>query len=338
MRALRLLLALTTLATLWSLAQQPFVAPYVERTAAEIRVAVEAELAREVDAEWLAPRLTEAIAARDSDRVELLTGIAAQHGLPLTEAQEAEVAAFVTQHRAEMPAICLRCAVEPESCPGLGEILACNLPFELTPFGDLNALRRGAQDWAAGDEVDQLDVGLAAAGLTATGAGLVTAGSSLSVKAASGVVRVAKRTGRLTPGLRAVVTDGAKALRPGADAAGLVRLRRTMGDLGAIRANATTTGLFRMLPLIDGPADAARFARVSEAMGGRTSEAVVVLGKSRLFRATVRLTDRAATALLLLIGLGAQIGLFLMQMMLRALLRGRGRSGKVGRFAKQGGA
>ena len=179
------------------------------------------------------------------------------------------------------------------------------MPFELSPLGDANALRRAGAAWARGEPVDRVEAGLAAVGLGATAAILASGGTSAAVKAGASLLRMARRMGTLPPALLRL------ARRAVADPAARASLRGVAGDLGRVRAAAGTATALRSLRLVEGTRDAARLARVAEAAGPRTGRTLAVLGRGRAFRATVRLSRAAAGTLALLWLCAAQAGVLM---------------------------
>ena len=302
-------------ATVWALQGNPLAAPFVERTTRELSVTLERMVRREASAGWIDAALQEAVAAEDAERAAMLLDLAADLGhavdagpaTRMIEAQDGMLAGA---------AACARCMADIASCPSVRQVALCAVPFELSPLGDLNALRRASLDAAAGREVDGLDAGLAVVGLAATAAVVVSGGSSATVKAGASLLRMARRMGSLTPDLaRALrlpvrwervgeVARGTARLEDLTDAAALARLGTVAADLGRVRAATSTAEALRLVRLVDTPEDAARLARVAEAAGPRTTRSLAVLGKGRAFRATVRLS-RAATGALVLLWLTA---------------------------------
>ena len=67
-------------------------------------------------------------------------------------------------------------------------------------------------------------------------------------------------------------------------------------DLSRVAANTSVTDTVRLMRHVDDTADARRLARVSEVTGPRTAAVFDVLGKQRVFRALVRLSDAAIAA------------------------------------------
>ncbi len=317
-RGLRSLLFAGNLALfLWVLGSAPLTSPVVERTGEELSLALERMMAREVTAEWLAPRLEEAVADADVDRIEMLLELRWEFDISVPDQTvEAALAQLeAADHWTQSALSCGSCMVEMTSCERLSQIAACAIPFELSPAGDVNALRRAGMTALRGEEVDRLDVSLALVGLGSTAAILVSGGSSVTVKAGSAGLRMARRMGTLTPSFTRVLGDAARVdLKPsklisytsGAvpleavlDTAKLARLERISGDFArVVRATSASEGMV-LLRHVDNAEDVAKLARVAEAAGPATRSRFAVLGKARVFRATVRLSDMAVTALLL---------------------------------------
>lgn len=316
--ARRLLLAAPLAVSLgltgWTLAQSPFARPVVEATTDQAARALDRAVSRRLTPERLEAGLTEALAADDLDRVELLLPLAEDHGIdPSPETTERIAALRAAQSGLwTEAAACGQCMADIATCPSVSYLGACGIPFELTPLGDANALRRAGMDALAGQEIDRIEVGLALAGLGGTAAVLVSGGGSATVKAGATALRLGRRLGTLTPGfLRSLgrLTDlrlDARKLLPWTlgrvptdellDTARLARLSGVAGDLTRVASNTSLGDTVLLLRHVDGPADASRLARVSDAAGPRTRGVMEVLGKRRAFRALLRLSDTALAA------------------------------------------
>ncbi|WP_220750690.1 hypothetical protein [Jannaschia sp. AI_61] len=296
---------------IWLLTTNPLAQPFVERTAEDLSQTLERRIARQASPAWIASELDRAIASDDPDRVAMLLSLREDLGHSLdTEAAEA----LLARHQSLLPQAlsCGRCMVDVATCPSLTHLAACAAPFELSPLGDINALRRGAVAWAAGDEVDHLDVSLALIGLGATVAVVASGGSSTAVKAGAGLTRMANRMGTLTPAAKGLLRvpvrwtavpaylSGRAALDTVTDLSHVARLGRFAADMDRVRRATSTAEALRLARHVDSPEDAARLARLAEAAGPRTSRSLAVLGKARAFRATLRLTEAAIGALLIL--------------------------------------
>ncbi|MFM2355162.1 MAG: hypothetical protein RLZZ528_898 [Pseudomonadota bacterium] len=287
-------IAATLAATGWTLSQNPFAAPVIARSADEIRLSVERIVAREVTAEWLALRMEAALAAEDLDRARLLADLAADRGIALPP----ELAETLAAREAEAEGLlatltaCGSCAVDIGSCPSLGMIGACALPFELSPAGDVAALGRAGVAAVTEEPVDRVEAALAAVGLTATVATVATAGSSATVKVGATVLRVARRMDALTPGL-------ARAVERAATSGATDEVVALATDFGRLRGATSSAEALSLLRLADTPADLTRLSRLAEATGPDTRRAVEVLGKAR----ALRIVDRVAGLTLAAFGL-----------------------------------
>jgi len=341
-----MLLALTSLATLaasaWAWAQNPLAAPLVARSEAAAEAALTRALAFRVTPAWMIPRMEAALAAGDADEATLLLRLAADHPGSLPEPLRVQAEALIA-HQAALPARaadCARCAYDIAACERLSQIAACALPVELSPLGDVNALRRQGAAWVTGGEVDGLETGLALAGLGATALTLHTGGTAYAVKAGASVLRAARRMGTLGAGLTAELrrlTDlpvrweavpdliaGRAGLDAVTDTAKLAALGRLAGDLGEVRAATSTAETIALLRHVDSAGDAAALARVARIEGAATPATMRALGKARAFRALVRLSDLALAALGLAAALALQL-LALLSESVRLMLRPRSR-------------
>ncbi|MCK0168113.1 hypothetical protein MWU52_11165 [Jannaschia sp. S6380] len=333
---LRLVRAAPLLATLaatgWALSTNPLAAPLVERGATDLILTLEHRVRRTATAPWIEAELAAAVASEDVDRAAMLIDLARdlERDIDLSAA-EAMIAA--REGWLASAGDCAACMADIAACPTLAHLASCAVPFEMSPLGDANALRRAGVAWASGAEVDRLDAGLALVGLAATGAVLVTGGTSVTVKAGAGLLRTARRMGSLTPSLARHLTipvrwsavpaylRGAAPLDTVTDMARLSVATAIAADMGRVREATSTAEALRLARLVDTPTDAARLARVAEAMGPRTGRTLAVLGKGRAFRATLRLSRAAAGTLALAWLCMVQIGAILAARLGAAVLR-----------------
>jgi hypothetical protein len=305
-----------------TIAGNPALTPLVDRTTDEIialtdrMIALEATPARLAD--LLATRLAET--PRNWVALQAIADLHAERGLPLpanyTEAWN-EDSGIVAQTGA-----CLSCAWDIATC-SLSTALLCKAPILLTPVEDLRGITKAGMDYASGTDVDRLDLGLSVVGLSATVLIMSSGGTSTTVKAGTALVRLARGMRLLTPGLTArmtaALTDAIRwadipAVRGLDDLPALVRtdavapVAATLADLGRTRAVLGASQTLHLLPLVDDAADARALARVSEALGARTVSRAEVLGKSRLFRASLRVSNTAAELTAGIVGLAAGLG------------------------------
>src|SRR5690606_37209638 len=97
-------------------------------------------------------------------------------------------------------------------CRTIAMLTACGLTGQVSPLGDLMALGDAAANWAQGKPVDEVDAGLAVLGLAATGAVVVSGGSSAAVKLGAGAFRAGRRMGAIGAGLPRALAETAGGL------------------------------------------------------------------------------------------------------------------------------
>ena len=317
----------------------PWVQPMVEKSVEAVQRDLSAALARAVTPEWLAQELDVALASDDLDRALFLRELAERQEVAMPEDLAVRVDALEAAETGVLRTAgeCGRCMMDIGQCPRLGLIAACGVPFELSPAGDVNALRRAGVAWWNEDEIDRLDAGLAVVGLAATGAILVSGGSSATVKAGAGLLRSARRLGTLTPDFARVMGDmGRVDLRPGrigpyllgrapldevADMGKVAALGAVASDLGRVAARTSLTDAVVLMRHVDSAEDAARLARAADAMGPATRASFDVLGKGRVFRGLVRLSDLAIVALVVAYAALIQVLVLVADMLGRGLFR-----------------
>ena len=325
--ALLVSLALTLYAgaRIWA---DPALSPYRDAAAQEIEATLDrhlADIAPDAIPARIAARLAED--PRNWIALDALDALAQERGQTLPPALRA---AFDTARAEDAgffanAANCAACAYDPAAC-ALSNVFLCHAPIALTPIGDMAAITRGAIAYMAGEEVDRIDVTLAIVGLGATVTVVATGGTSLVAKAGASGLKLARNMGRLSPRLNATLaraaTDGVDwmALRRAGsmdDIAASLRAEAfapvvsIAADLERLRAATDTTTALHLLPFVDDATDAARLARAAEALGPRITARAEVLGKSRLLRATVRLTDTAFALIGGLMGLILSAGILL---------------------------
>lgn len=206
---------------------------------------------------------------------------------------------------------CAVCLVDSTSCT-LTEVFVCQAPINLTPIGDVLGIGKAASAYALGNQIDTVDLALSIVGLGATVAVLTTGGGSLVVKAGSGLMKTALKMGRVSRPLLAVfetaILRGVNWAKL-ADARSLDAVRaalrmehfdevtRIANALGDVAGKTDLTTALHLLPMVDNATDAERLAKTAKALGPRLLGKAEVLGKARLFRATLRATDMAAALL-----------------------------------------
>ncbi|MGR3570335.1 hypothetical protein [Brevirhabdus sp.] len=323
---LTLIALLTAASTLLALAANPFAQPLINRSTNELRQAIDRALLRELTPDRLRTEVQAALEAQDRDRLDMLLDLAQARGLTVPPDLRARTDALRDARSGllEKASDCALCAYDITRCPTLSQMAACALPVEISPLGDLNALRRAGAAWLTGAPVDRLDTGLAVAGLSTTALVGLSAGSSLPVKLGATTLRLARRLGSLSARLgdsladlsrRALRWDGLADVAIGrrpldavVNAGAMTRLTHAARDVGRLRQNTSSVETLRLLRVAETPEDLTRLARLSDATGPSTRATLDILGPSRAFRLLTRLSDLARLALGLITVLLAQIG------------------------------
>ena len=321
------------------LRENPALTPYVERGEAEFRAAVDAAMARAATPQRIHTLIEGYLAETPRDWIALraVEDVAAERGIPVDPALALRISAAWDEDSSMLAkaTACGRCMFDVESC-SISETLICNVPISFTPVGDVAGLAQEGLNAARGRPVDTLNLTLSAIGLGATAAIVVTEGSSLAVKAGASGLKLARGMRLLSPGMERWL------LRMGDEAVDMAALKqvRWPTDLPAVfnRApvaaiGAAATDLWRvaeatdpktalrLLPHIDDANDARRMARASAALGPRTLGSIEVLGKARMMRLGIRLSDLAQELFAGLAGMVAAAISFAKSLGLR-LLRG----------------
>ena len=328
----------TAVATLVALTQEPFVEPYVEKTLAEARLALDRAIKRQLTPDWVGAELDAAVDREDLDRTELLLALVARKRIPVADSHVARARKYVEREKGIL-AISVRCAscmVDPAQCRTPSLFLYCNVPIEFTVIGDVKTLVGAGFDAAAGNTVDRIDVALATVGIAATALIPLTGGTSYSVKAGATTLRVARKMGTLGTGVGRILAKAAdtpfrwrnidKFVRTGNPDL-LIDTRRfrgiveLSGHIGAVAQHAGPVDAIFLLKHVDKGMDAADLARVSKVAGKRTREAVELLGLSKVARAVRRLSHLLMTAIGLILALIGQVIALASPMALRALRR-----------------
>lgn len=329
-------LTLHTARQVWA---DPGLRPLRAATQSEITAAIDHALAAGATPAALAARIDARLSEtpRNWVALEALADLAATRAIPLPP----DLTLRLDQARAldfslpSLAASCADCALDIAACT-LTTAMLCKGPLLLTPLEDMRGIAQAGVDYATGTGIDRIDLGLSIIGLSATGLALASGGSSLTVKAGASLAKLARGMRLLSPRLLDMAATSLRsgidwaalpALRGSDDLAPLLRIRAlapltdTLADLGRVAETLGPSATLHLLPMVDDAADAARLARVTEALGPRTLGAAEILGKSRLFRATLRLTDLAASLLLGLAGLAASLSSALASALSTALLR-----------------
>lgn len=331
-------LASTTL-TAARIASDPLIRPFADAAADQIVAATDRMLAQAATPETLRAHIANRLAEEPRNWLALdaLVALAAERSIPLPEdlTDALQIAREDDHGYYAQAASCAACAYDPAQC-SLSQVMICQAPVALSPIGDVTGITRAGVAYATGAEVDQIDLALSVVGLGATAAVIASGGSSVVVKAGASLAKLARRMGRLSPRLVAMATD---AVRGGVDWARLPAVRslddltaairidafapltNTLTDLERLRAATSTTTALHLLPLVDDAADANRLARAAEALGPELAGRAEVLGKARLFRATLRVSKTGWALVSGLAGLMLSVAMMLTGLVQRWLWR-----------------
>lgn len=325
------------------IAADPGLSPLREAGADWIRAETDRLLAETATPEAVAERMTARLdeTPRNWLALDALKDLAEERGIPLPDPLRTRFAMSRAADHGVLAqaASCAACAYDPAQC-SLSQVMFCQAPIALTPIGDVAGITRAGVAYASGEAVDGVDLALSVVGLGATVAVIASGGSSVVVKAGAGLAKLARKMGRLSPRLVAMATD---AVRTGVDWAMLPAVRSvdelravirtdaflpltaTLTDLERLRAATDTTTALHLLPLVDDAADARKLAVAAEALGPKTVGRAEMLGKARLMRATLRLSDTALTLAAslsaLFLSLAGLVGAGASRRLSRALLR-----------------
>lgn len=188
---------------------------------------------------------------------------------------------------------------QPEDMAGLAGAAASDLMV----WGDIRDASREGLKLANGEDPDKLILGLSAVGIAVTAGTYATGGGGLPARVGITLVKVAKRTGKLSAALgrtlmRAVrrSVDFAALRRLGkapleADKAalkGVVRterlrdLTRMLDDVAVVQSKAGTRAALEGLRVADNGGDLRRIASLAEAKGGQTLAILKTLGRGAI--------------------------------------------------------
>ena len=303
-------LAGTTL-TVARIASDPLLAPFVEASKDQIAAATERMLTTAATPETLSAHIANRLAEspRNWLALDALVDLAYERKIQIPSALNATVQTAREDDHSYYATFtsCATCAYDPAQC-SLNEVMICQAPIALTPIGDIAGITRAGVAYASGREVDQIDLALSVVGLGATAAILASGGTSGVVKAGASLAKLARKMGRLSPRLVDMAVTAARtgvnwaslpAVRSVDDLTAAIRteaflpLTNTLTDLSRLNTATDATTALHLLPMVDDAGDARRLANAAEALGPKLVGRAEVLGKARLFRATLRLSETA---------------------------------------------
>ena len=309
--------------TLW---RNPTATLFVERAQDDIAARIEKQLSTHVTQETIEIRIAELLDEQPRNWlvIEAIEEIAVDQEIVIgTELQTIRDIAYDEDHGFLVATgKCAACAWNPVKCD-LSTVLLCRAPVDLTPVGDVVGLVRESKHYVFGEEVDIFELGLSSIGLGAVVLVPLTGGTSATVKVGASMAKTAKRMGRISePLLRMMrrtfresidwdviakssfgsyAADVRRAINPDA----IKPAMAVVDDLGSIRTSVGIPDTLHLMKNIDTPADARAIARVADVTGDRTVGVFETLGKSRVFRSTMRYSDE------IIAGIAGVFGMFL---------------------------
>lgn len=349
-RLVRLILLLVLTGSLAStvmmaarIASDPLITPFRQAATAEISARLDRMLAETATPDAITARIRTRLAEepRNWMALDALRDLALEFHIVLPpELATALITAREDDHGYyAQAASCAQCAYDPAEC-AITQVMICQMPIALTPIGDIAGIARAGVAYVNEGEVDQIDLALSVVGLGATAMLLTSAGASAFVKAGASLAKLARRMGRMSPGLARMATE---AVQDGVNWAALpsvrsidtlsaairmdafVPLSNTLVDLERLRGATSTTTALHLLPMVNDAADARRLANAAEALGPRLVGRAEMLGKVRLMRATVRWSQTAwalgAGLIGLMLSLAGLMGQGLQSLLFRWLRR-----------------
>lgn len=325
------------------IASDPLLTPFIAASKDQIAAATEQMLTTAATTETLTAHIANRLAEEPRNWLALdaLVDLAYERKIQIPSALNAAVQAAREEDHSTYATVtsCAACAYDPAQC-SLSEVMICQAPVALTPIGDIAGITRAGVAYASGDEVDEIDLALSVVGLGATAAILASGGSSGVVKAGASLAKLAYKMGRLSPRLVEMALTAARtgvnwaslpAVRSLDDLTAAIRaeaflpLTNTLTDLQRLNTATDATTALHLLPMVDDAADARRLANAAEALGPKLVGRAEVLGKARLFRATLRFSETAwalgAGLVGLLISAASLIGGMIQHALLKHLRR-----------------
>src|SRR5215470_3648558 len=234
-----------------------------------------------------------ALAANDVDLAQSFVDLAATRNVAIDPALREKVTsataeAATTRHKAKSFA---RGFITGE--PDDMAALAGTAVGDLFVFGDIRDALREGKRLAAGEQADELVLGLAAAGIAITAGTYLTFGAAAPARAGLTLVKVARKTGSLGAELagnigRMVRQAGFSGASPVLAVRDAVKVERAGGllnlasDVGRVQRAAGGRAAFDGLKVVKEPADVARVARLAEKEGSRTRAILKLVGRSAI--------------------------------------------------------
>jgi hypothetical protein len=261
-------------------------------------------LDRSFNQDVAAREIQSALAAGDADLAQSFLDLARDRGVTVDPALTDRVTAATTD-AASAANTAGRFAKglltgEPDDLVGLaGTALG-----DLFVFGDIRDATREGTRMLTGQQADPLILGLACVGLAITAGTYATLGVGTPGRIGLTLVKVARRTGRLSSRLAAWIgrslrdivdwgalsraaslNDPVLAVRAAREAVKVDKagdLVDLVGNVGRVETKAGTQAALDSLKVAEGPRDMSRLARLAEASGNKTRAIVKLLGRAAI--------------------------------------------------------
>jgi hypothetical protein len=309
MIAARMTLALAMLCAVAALAAAPraFEAKFLLGAQDDPVALADHAVARAFDADVAAREIKAALAADDADLAQSFLELARERDVPVDAAlaEKVELANATTATAARSLTSFARGLVSGE--PDDMSSLAGTALGDLFVFGDIrDAVREGSR-LAAGEQADELILGLACVGLVITAGTYATVGVAAPARVGMTVLKAARKTGRIgsqmaawigrsarevvdwTTLRRAVggasVTAPVVAVRAAREAVKVEKARdlvHLVGDVGRVQAKAGTQAALEGLKLAETPQEMSKLARLAAAKGGKTRAILKLAGRAAI--------------------------------------------------------
>jgi hypothetical protein len=237
-----------------------------------------------------------ALAANDADLARSFVDLAGARNVAIDPVLQEKVTsataeATTTSHKAKSFARGLITG-EPDDMAAL----AGTAVGDLFVFGDIRDALREGKRLAAGEQADELVLGLASVGIAITAGTYLTFGAAAPVRAGLTLVKVARKTGSLggelagnigrmvrqagfSGGSPVLVVRAARDAVKVERAGGLLNLAR---DVGRLERAAGGRAAFDGLKVAKEPAEVTRVARLAEKEGSRTRAILKVVGRGAI--------------------------------------------------------
>ncbi len=236
-------------------------------------------VARLLDARIAAREIDAALAVDDADLARSFLDLARATNVPvdpeLAERVERANASAATTVRSFGSFARGVLTGEAQDASGLAGVALADL-FVL---GDIRDALREATRLAAGQDADQLVLGLACVGLAVTAGTYATIGAAVPARVGVTVLKAARQTGRLGAAMTAWLNHS---LREAVRVENARSLARLVGDVGRVQASVGTRAALDGLKLAEGPRDVSKIARLAAAKGGKTRAILKLAGRAAI--------------------------------------------------------